>query len=127
MRTLLLLSTLAFAACSNEAILNAAYPERARFQFLNSLEDTVFYWACENGPTAAETESRAKAAHQFMDGQINAIADENAARLIEATEAGQSALRASFDLVRRTDAQMEVVVAQTEERFQCLMYDNEEL
>ena len=127
MRILVILSTLALTACSNEAIINAAYPDRARFEFLNADQDTVFYWACENGPTAAETETRAKAAHRYMDGQITAVAEQNTTRLIEGLDAGQSTLGATVALMRRTDAQMEVVVEQTEARFQCVMYDNVEV
>lgn len=127
MRTLMILSVFALTACSGDALINAAYPDRARFEFLTSDQDTVLYWACANGPTTAETESRAKAAHQYMDGQITAIAEQNATRLIQSVDAGQSTLGASFDLVRRTDAQMEIVVEQTEARFQCIMYDNVEL
>ncbi len=123
MRILLILATLALTACSNAFIINAAYPDRARFQFLNANQDQVVYWACENGPTAEETENRAKAAHVFMDAQITAIAEQRIARMIEGLEAGQSTLRASFDLVRGADGQVEVLVEQAEERFQCIMYD----
>lgn len=123
MRILVLLSTLALTACSNAALVGAAYPDRARFEFLNSNQDTVLYWACENGPTAMETETRAKAAHQFMDGQITAISEQNATRLIDGIDNGQSALGAAFETSRRIDAQMQVVVEQAEARFQCVMYD----
>ena len=118
---------LAFAACSNEALINAAYPDRARFSFLNADQDMVFYWACENGPTAAETEDRAKAAHRFMDAQIAAISEDNATRLLDGVAAGQSTIGASLDVGRRINAQMEVIVEQTEAQFQCVMYDNLEV
>ena len=127
MRTLMILSVFALTACSGDALINAAYPDRARFEFLTSDQDTILSWACENGPTAAETESRAKAAHQYMDGQITAVSEQNATRLMDSVDAGQSALGAAFEMSRRIDAQMEVVVEQTEARFQCVMYESVEL
>ena len=118
---------LAFAACSNEALINAAYPDRARFSFLNADQDMVFYWACENGPTDAETEDRAKAAHRFMDAQITAVSEDSATRLLDGVGAGQSTIGASLDVSHSINAQMEVIVEQTEAQFQCMMYDNLEV
>ena len=62
-----------------------------------------------------------------MDGQIEAISAQSATRLMDSVDAGQSALGAAFEMSRRIDAQMEVVVEQTEARFQCVMYDSVEV
>ena len=88
MRFFLLLGTLALAACSSEFIIDAAYPDRARFQFLSEDQDQILYWACDNGPTVEETENRAKSAHVFMEAQIAAYAEQQIAQMAERLDAG---------------------------------------
>lgn len=125
--TITISAVLALGACTTESVVNAAYPDRARFQFVNADQDTVLFYACENGPTGQETETRAKAAHRFIDANIAAAAELSAARMIEGIEAGESALAIGFDISRRMDAQMEVVVEEAEARFQCVMYKTQDV
>lgn len=124
MRILAVLGTIALAGCTTDALINAAYPDGERFQFTNAAGDTALFYVCEGGPDAA---SRAQQAHAFLDGNINALAERAATGLINRAEEGQGALGNAIALNRELNANVEEIVAQTDARFQCLMYDQQDI
>lgn len=126
MKSFLSLAAVALlAACSTEALLDAAYGDRAKFQFQNADEDTLMFYACEDSGDAKETQSRARAAHAYLEANIDATVN----RVVEQMFADDSAatLSGSFGIAKQIDAQMEFLVDQTEQKYRCVLYDTKDI
>jgi len=122
----LIIAFIALSGCSTDALLDAAYPDYERFQFATTDGDSILSYACAPGPSATETQNRAAQAHRFFERNINALAERAATGLIDRADQGQGTLSNAIALNRELNANVEEIVAQTESRFQCLMYDEQD-
>jgi len=86
----LFLCALLLGACTDQAIIDAAYPDREKFAFASLDKESIFTYTC-----AADDNTKDK--------------------IIDAGDASQS--RA---IARALDTEIEDIVEQTEARFQCL-------
>ncbi|MGR3467561.1 MAG: hypothetical protein ACU0CI_06745 [Shimia sp.] len=107
----------ALAACSPEATLELAYPDRETFAFTDA-EGEPYRYLCAPGPDAA---TRAAAAHRETLANIDAIAGRFADALLAGD--GEPSLAETLAATRSVDAQAEAVVEQVEARYQCLLID----
>ncbi|MFY0635270.1 MAG: hypothetical protein JXQ91_15770 [Vannielia sp.] len=108
------LIALLLAACSTDAIVNTAYPDRARFGFANASGDQSTY-LCAPG---ADAKSRATQAHRYTEARLGKVADWAANHIVNGTAT-------STQISRRINAEAEATVKETEKRYQCLLIDAE--
>lgn len=126
MKPFFVLSAVALmAACSTEALLDAAYGDRAKFQFQNADGDTLMSYACADSGDAQETQSRARAAHAYLDANIDATVDRAVEQMFEDDSA--ATLSGSVAIAKQIEAQMEFLVEQTEQKYRCVLYDTKEI
>lgn len=112
------LMVLALAACTDQAIIDAAFPDRQKVSFASKDAESIFTYTCAPGETETATKSRASKAHAYLDKRFNAAVDGAAEQLAAAAD-GQRA-RA---IGRALDIEIEDIVEQTEARYQCLFID----
>ncbi|MGR3492452.1 MAG: hypothetical protein ACU0DW_10365 [Shimia sp.] len=115
MRGFMIGAVVVLAACSPEAILEQAYPDREQFAFTDA-EGEPHRYLCAPGPDAA---TRAAAAHRETVAHIDAIADRAVDTLFEGD--GEPSFGETLAVTRGVDAQAEAVVEQVEARYQCLL------
>jgi len=108
----LFLCALLLGACTDQAIIDAAYPDREKFAFASLDKESIFTYTCAADDN---TKARAAKAHAYLDQRFNAAVNGAADKIIDAGDASQS--RA---IARALDTEIEDIVEQTEARFQCL-------
>lgn len=99
-------------ACTDQAIIAAAYPDREKFAFRSLDGESIFSYTCA---ASDNTKSRASEAHTYLDRRLNAAVDGAADRIVEGGD--RSRARA---IARALDTEIEDIVEQTEARYQCL-------
>lgn len=108
-----------------EGLVKTAYPDRETFRFKNAEGNEVMSYACAPGVTEAETKARAGKAHRFFEERLDAIATDFADAMIEGVEMG---VTPDFQIVATELEQgADRIALQTEERYQCLFVDSQEL
>lgn len=117
-----MIALVALTGCSADALLDAAYPDRERFQFVSADGASRLFYACAPGPDAA---ARAQQTHVFFQRNIDVLAEQAATGLIDRADAGQGSLANAAALNRELNTNVEIIVDQAEARFQCLFYDDQ--
>lgn len=113
------------AGCSAQYMVDQAFPGRSKHAFLTREGDTRMLYACEPGATEAETKTRAAAAHRYVEANIDAAAERLTDRIVDSEEA--LTLKEAIAMSRQLDAQMQLVIGNAEERFQCILFDSEDI
>lgn len=119
MRKLGLAMVLALSACSTDALVNSAYPDRERFAFETTDGEDIFVYVCAKGATEQATKTRASAAHRYFNRGMDQIV----ARAVNDAFLGSR----SIPVLRTLDKGAEALVNQTEARYQCLFIDAREV
>lgn len=115
MKKLAFLVIFALSACSTDALVNTAYPDRERFAFRTTDGEDIFVYACAKGATEQATKARANTAHRYFNRGMDQIV----ARAVDDTFSGSR----SISVLRTLDKGAEALVNQTEDRYQCLFID----
>ncbi|MEJ6402732.1 hypothetical protein [Yoonia sp. 2307UL14-13] len=123
MRIITTLALITLTACSNESLINSAYPDRERISFASSDGIDTFTYLCEPGSTPAETQSRAQEAHRFVEVNLDVASERAAEQLISDVEEDRSRLGSSIRLATAMNRAAELIAEQTDERYQCLLID----
>lgn len=111
-------AVLFLSACSTQAIIDTAYPDREKFAFRSNDGDRVLTYTCEPAATAEATKNRAKQAHVYLDARFTKTANGLVNDVFESD--GDFDARA-FDKV--LDKEAEDIVNLTEDRYKCLFTD----
>ncbi|PTX57716.1 hypothetical protein C8N43_2387 [Litoreibacter ponti] len=115
MRAIALVMLALFAGCTDQAIIEAAFPDREKYAFASRDGESIFTYTCAPKETPEATKAHAREAHVYLDTRFNAAVD-GAAEKLTAVE-DQRRARA---ITRALDAEIEDIVEQTEERYECL-------
>lgn len=113
-----MLCAMFLSACSDQAIIDAAYPDREKFAFRSLDNESIFSYTCASDATSEATKARATEAHAYLDQRFNAAVDRAADAL--AKSASQKQARAS---TKALDTEIADIVEQTEARYLCLFID----
>lgn len=114
----LVLAAALLSGCSTQALVDTVYPDREKFAFRSKDSGSILTYTCEPSSTEAKTKQRARAAHSYFDARFTK-AVEGTVDVIAESE-GTVSVRG---LSRALDKEMEDIVLQTEDRFQCLFSD----
>lgn len=114
-------AVLLLSACSTQAIIDTAYPDREKFAFRSADGEHVMTYTCEAATTDTATKKRAKQAHMYFDARFTK-AVEGTVNVIVNSEGKVS----PFALNRALDKEMEDIVTKTEDRYKCLFTDHRE-
>lgn len=117
-----ILCVLFLGACSDQSIIDAAYPDRDKFAFSSQDGESIFVYTCASGSTPNATKERATQAHGYLDKRLSAAVAAAEDAVFEDTDRSQ-ALRAA----RVLDAEIEDIVETTEERYRCLFVDSRDV
>lgn len=109
---------LALGACSDQAIIEAAYPDGETFTFASRDGESVYAYRCARGATPAATKARAAQAHGYLDGRLSA-AMTRTSKSMETAESGESRQA----IGRALDTEVGDIVEQTDARYQCLFVE----
>jgi hypothetical protein len=110
--------------CTADSLIQTAYPDREIFRF-RSMEGDLNSYACEAGPSEAETKARAGKAHQFFDKRLDAIAERFAERVMSGYDAGKGETAVQQEM-KQLEAAAIKLSDETEQRYQCLFFDAKE-
>jgi hypothetical protein len=114
----LILPLVAMTACSQSALIEKAYGDRERFTFYSEgLEENSTY-LCEMGATAAETKSRAKKAHVFVEQNLEYHVTAATEKLINNDDPGMGDF-VSFSTYMRQAS--ETIALKMEEKYKCVL------
>lgn len=105
------------AACSPKGLIDTAFPDRERFAFRTTNNETVIHYACETKGNKAATEANSIRAHRYVDAGLTRFLD----RLAGIEDANNKPT--TREINARTDADAKRVATTLENRFQCLAYD----
>ncbi|MGR3793692.1 hypothetical protein [Vannielia sp. SX4] len=110
----LLTAAALLSACSTDAVVNTAFPDRERFAFQNSEGERSVY-LCAPG---ADAKARAAKAHGYTEARLGKVADWAANHIVNGTAT-------SAQISRRINSEAEATVEETEKRYKCLLIDAE--
>lgn len=116
-----ILTIMFLGACSAQAVIDSAFPDREKFAFRSSNGETILTYVCEPSADDAATKTRARQAHKYLDARFTKAVD-GFVDVITQSERKVSPL----GLNKALDKEMGDIVEKTEEQFQCLFFDYRE-
>lgn len=123
----ILLVTFLLSACSSQAIITSAYPDREKFAFRSTDGEDILTYLCATDATNAATKKRAAKAHTYFNARFDKAVASMLGAIFDPESHKEGSKVTARTISKSLDAEMEDIVEQTEERYKCIFIDSREV